>query len=307
MIFGFILTILIICAIINQIIIWEKLPMTVNEYLTGILVKRSNNGAYTQAEEQAYSRITLLINKWAGTIKVSNGWYGYMNALSIEAQKSGSRAKGTAIKGKSDIDIFVSITDRNGQYAIKDLYNNLYDFLRKELAATIPMRKQNVSIGIDYAGCSIDITPAKKYNGSYYTSNGRRFDDHWIYSRKSDSRTLTNIQKHIELVRNSGLAKEIMLLKIWRNQNNLELPSIYLEIFAREVLSSSYFGLESNFITLLTAIRDTVLTRKIVDPSNTTNIISADSNISQSEKQQAKHAAEKSLTLIRDDWRKVIW
>lgn len=281
--------------------------MTVNEYLTNILIKRSNNGAYTQAEEQAYSRMTSLINRWADTIKVSDGWYSYTNALSIEAQKSGSRAKGTAIKGKSDIDIFVSITDKNGQYSIKDLYNNLYDYLRGQLATSISMRKQNVSIGIEYAGCSIDITPAKRYNGSCYISNGRRYDDHWIYSRKNDSRTLTNIQKHIELVRNSGLANEIMLLKIWRNQNNVELPSIYLEIFAKEVLSSSWYGLERNFTSLLTAIRDTVLSRKIVDPSNSNNIISADSNISPAEKQQAKRAAENSLSLMCEDWRKVIW
>ena len=281
--------------------------MTVAEYLNRILAKRSNNGAYTQAEIQAYNRMTSLIDKWADTYKVSDGWYGYKNVLAIEAQKSGSRAKGTAIKGKSDIDIFVSITDKNGSYTIKDLYNDLYDFLRRELETTINMRKQNVSIGIDYSGCSIDITPAKRYNGSYYTLNGRRYDDHWIYSRKSDTRTLTNIQKHIELVQNSGLANEIMLLKIWRNQNNVELPSIYLEIFAKEVLGYNYYTLERNFKTLLTAIKDTVLTRKVVDPSNSSNIISADNNITQSEKQNAKKVAEKSLELMNEDWRKVIW
>lgn len=280
--------------------------MTVREYLEAILAKRSNNGAYTQAEIQAYNRMNGLIEKWAETFKVSNGWY-YEYLITIEAQKSGSRAKGTALKGKSDIDIFVSITDKNGQFAIKDLYNNLYNFLRKQLADSIPMRKQNVSIGIEYFGCSIDLTPAKRYNGSYYTSNGRRYDDHWLYSRKSDSRTLTNIQKHIELVRYSGLTKEMMLLKIWRNENNVELPSIYLEILTTEVLSNYRNGLADNFKTLLSAIRDTVLTRKIVDPSNSANIISDDKNITPQEKQYAKKVAENSLKLMNEDWRKVIW
>lgn len=280
--------------------------MTVREYLDSILAKRSNNGAYTQAEIQAYNRMNSLIEKWAQTFKKFNGW-SYEYPITIEAQKSGSRAKGTAIKGKSDIDIFVSITDKNGQFAIKDLYNNLYNFLRKQLADSIPMRKQNVSIGIEYSGCSIDLTPAKRYNGSYYTSNGRRYDDHWLYSRKSDSRTLTNIQKHIELVRYSGLTNEMMLLKIWRNENNVELPSIYLEILTTEVLSNYRSGLADNFKTLLSAIRDTVLTRKIVDPSNSANIISNDKNITPQEKQYAKKVAENSLKMMNEDWRKVIW
>ena len=280
--------------------------MTVREYLEGILAKRSNNGAYTQAEIQAYNRMYSLIEKWAQTFKKFNGW-SYEYPITIEAQKSGSRAKGTAIKGKSDIDIFISITDKNGQYAIEDLYNNLYSFFRKELADSIPMRKQNVSIGIEYSGCSIDLTPAKRYNGHNYISHGRRYDDHWLYSRKSDSRTLTNIQKHIELVRYSGLTNEMMLLKIWRNENNVELPSIYLEILTTEVLSNYRNGLADNFKSLLSAIRDTVLTRKIVDPSNSTNIISNDKNITPQEKQYAKKVAENSLKLMDDDWRKVIW
>lgn len=290
----------------NHIITNKEKDMTVREYLETILAKRSNNGAYTQAEIQAYNRMNGLIEKWAETFKVSNGWY-YEYLITIEAQKSGSRAKGTALKGKSDIDIFVSITDKNGQFAIKDLYNNLYNFLRKQLADSIPMRKQNVSIGIEYSGCSIDLTPVKRYNGSYYTSNGRRYDDHWLYSRKSDSRTLTNIQKHIELVRYSGLTNEMMLLKIWRNENNVELPSIYLEILTTKVLSSYRSGLADNFKTLLSAIRDTVLTRKIVDPSNSANIISDDKNITPQEKQYAKKVAENSLKLMNEDWRKVIW
>lgn len=290
----------------NHTITNKEKDMTVREYLETILAKRSNNGAYTQAEIQAYNRMNGLIEKWAETFKVSNGWY-YEYLITIEAQKSGSRAKGTALKGKSDIDIFVSITDKNGQFAIKDLYNNLYNFLRKQLADSIPMRKQNVSIGIEYSGCSIDLTPAKRYNGSYYTSNGRRYDDHWLYSRKSDSRTLTNIQKHIELVRYSGLTNEMMLLKIWRNENNVELPSIYLEILTTEVLSNYRSGLADNFKTLLSAIRDTVLTRKIVDPSNSANIISNDKNITPQEKQYAKKVAENSLKMMNEDWRKVIW
>lgn len=280
--------------------------MTVDEYLYGIIANRSNNYSYTQAEEQAYSKMAALIKAWADSIKAYDGIYGFTGALTVELQKSGSRAKGTAIKGKSDIDIFVSITDRKNIYTIENLYESLYDYLKQNLASTNPIRKQNVSIGIKYAGCEIDVTPGKRYNGNYYMSNGRRYDDHWIYSRKNDARRLTNIQKHIDLVRGSGLRNEMMLLKIWRNQNNVELPSIYLEIFTPQVLRGAMSGsISTNFEKLLTAIKDTVQTRKIVDPSNSTNIIS--DGISPQEKLFAKRTAEKSLSLMTEDWRKVIW
>lgn len=49
------------------------------------------------------------------------------------------------------------------------------------------------------------------------------------------------------------------------------------------------------------------MTRKIVDPSNSNNIISNDKNITPQEKQYAKKVAENSLKLMDDDWRKVIW
>ena len=44
----------------------------------------------------------------------------------------------------------------------------------------------------------------------------------------------TNIQKHIDMVRYSGLQNEIMLIKMWRSCHGLDLPSIYIEILANE-------------------------------------------------------------------------
>ena len=180
---------------------------TVDEYLNNLLIKKSNNNGYTQNEERAYSYMYDLINRWKQSF---NNTY-YWNNIQIEMQKSGSKAKGDAIKGKSDIDIFVSITDRNNTYSVKDYYENLYNFLKPHFINE-NIRKQNVSIGVTYAGCSIDITPGKRVNYNSFNFNNS-YSDHNIYSRKNDSITLTNIQKHIDLVRNSGLTKEMMVLR----------------------------------------------------------------------------------------------
>lgn len=276
--------------------------MTLDEYLAEIIKKRSNNGEYSEAEARAFSRLKRLIIKWAETLNADDS---IPAEIAVEVLPAGSRAKGTAIRGKSDLDLFVSVTDRAGDHPIRELYYSLYEFLRASLPERVAMRRQDVSIGLKYRGRKIDVTVGKRYNGSYYTSDGRRYDDHWIYSRRRDARMLTNIQKHIELVKYSGLADEIMLLKIWKDENGINLPSIYFEIFAKEVLGASEAGLGENFTALLSAIEAGVTTRRIVDPSNSANVISAD--IPQEEKEKAKLAAARTLELLAEDPRKGIW
>ena len=222
-------------------------------------------------------------------------------------EKSGSRAKGDAIKGKSDIDIFVSIDDKDNAYTVKDYYESLYTFLKSKLPKE-SMRKQNVSIGMSYAGCSVDITPGKRIKQALVI-NIMSYYDHYIYSRKNDKNTKTNIQKHIALVKGSGLADIMMLLKIWRNCHGLELPSIAIEIITAEVLkNSNKCGLYNKFKFVLEVLRDTIMDRKIIDPANSNNNI-ADS-MSLKEKQIIRDTAIESLGYDEGErvWTsKIVW
>jgi hypothetical protein len=153
------------CEIIQKVIEREKQigeNMTAREYLLGLIQKKQNNYDYSEAEKRTYQKIWSWINEWKQS---TNNRYNL--TIQIEAQKSGSRAKGTALKGKCDIDIFVSITDRDNTYTNKEYYNGLYDFLKSKIGNNA-IRKQNVSIGLNYAGCDIDVTPAKKINTFLY-------------------------------------------------------------------------------------------------------------------------------------------
>lgn len=276
---------------------------TVDEYLNNLLIKKSNNNGYTQNEERAYSYMYDLINRWKQSF---NNTY-YWNNIQIEMQKSGSKAKGDAIKGKSDIDIFVSITDRNNTYSVKDYYENLYNFLKPHFNNE-NIRKQNVSIGVTYAGCSIDITPGKRVNYNSFNVNNS-YSDHNIYSRKNNSITLTNIQKHIDLVQHSGLTKEMMILKIWRNCHNLELPSIAIEIIVNDVLKyNRTYSLYVNVKKVLESLRDTIISRKIMDPANSNNNIA--NTMTSSEKEEIRKIAIQSLNYDYGDTvtiSKIVW
>lgn len=284
--------------------------MSADDYLKSLVVKKANSSIYTQNEEQAFSRISKWVNEWFNSLCPSyTSAFGYFssNKLTCEIQKSGSRAKGTSLKGKSDIDIFISITDSDNKYTVKEYYESLYEFLKPKFEGTHnTIRLQNVSLGLEYAGCDIDITPAKKLNiTSYIGADYTRYNDHFIYSRKRDCRMQTNIQKHIDMVRYSGLQNEIMLIKMWRSCHGLDLPSIYIEILANEVLPTykRLWSISENIWTLLKALRDTIETRIIIDPSNTNNIIS--DSLTQREKLEIKKAAADSLQ--KQYWEQIIW
>ena len=275
--------------------------MSANDYLNSIIAKYDKNHDYNSNEENAFNRLKTIISEWFNSSMSVNSAYSFYYSPQMDVQKSGSRAKGTAIKGSSDMDMFLSITDRNNEDTLENYYNEIYDFLYNK---GYKVRKQNVSIGIKYYGYDIDIVPAKKTNQSSYTKDFRSYYDHWLWSNKKQQRTKTNIQKHIDIVRNNSLQKYVMLTKIWRNNHDLDFPSIYIELMVYEALNKKrQYDLANDFYYILGYIRDNIENKKIVDPSNSQNIIS--DTLSFSEKSAIKKAVVDSFA--KQYWEQIIW
>lgn len=111
-------------------------------YLRQILARqRADTGPNSPARAvQAYLRPSLL--RWAGKSLVS-------------MEPSGSFAKGTAIRGGTDIDIFASLSSTVTE-SLEVIYNTLFNRLKEE---GFNPRKQNVSIGIKVrAPCVSDMS-----------------------------------------------------------------------------------------------------------------------------------------------------
>ncbi len=254
--------------------------MTADQYLLSIVRKYRITG-----DVDSLTRFTVLlplqteISKWAGAT---------LNDTSI----SGSRAKGTAIKLSSDIDLFISLkSDTQGN--LKDIYNSLYNHFYSK---GIPCRRQNVSIGIDYQGHSIDLVPARKHKGNT--------NDHSLYRSKADSWTQTNVNTHITLVKNSGRLNEIIALKIWRKLHKLEFPSIYLELTVLDALyNRNKQQPANNFLTVLEYLRDSFVSSIVIDPANSNNKLSDD--LYKYEKEAIARKATESLG--EKSWDGIIW
>lgn len=230
--------------------------MTANEYLYYIL------NLYKERDLSEYSyliaqlKVHLRNRAWNCLIEILDSW---------------SRAKWTAIRLSSDIDFLVSLVHNcnESNWWLDVIYKSLYDTLKIYYSN---IRKQNVSFRIKLDNLEVDITPARKH---LWNTN-----DHSLYVSKEKRRKKTNIQKHINDISNSGRTNEIKLLKIWRELNKLEFPSIYMEYLVINILSGkskSGEALENNFRYLLSELakdRWNPLDNRIIDPANTNNVLS---------------------------------
>lgn len=234
-------------------------------YLIGILNKYQPKDLSVFAYE--LNNLKSILKTWA-------------NTCYIQIFDSGSRAKGTAISIASDVDYVISLTnscnrDSGGLGAI---YQSLYERLKQSYPES---RKQNVSVRIHLNQgflqnnqLEIDVTPARIHTGNT--------NDHSIWISKRGSWQQTNIHKHINDVRNSGREYEIKLLKIWRELNQLDFPSIYLEyLVINHLLKYKPKGLDfltSNFIYLISELANTdtwpLWNLTVTDPANSNNILS---------------------------------
>lgn len=254
--------------------------MTGDEYLSKKISEYRLAPGTSSPAVKVKDTLEPVIKAWAGS-----------HLLGIEF--SGSYAKDTAIRGTTDVDIFIPF-DQGETRTLKDLYDGLYTYLINKGYYTA--RKQNVSIGISVDGLKVDLIPAKRQDGyqNYFS----------VWKNKQQTWTQTNIKSHIDTVRNSGRLDEIRAIKIWRKNHNLDFPSFYLEMTVIKAVNGRYTNqLASNVWAALEYIRDKLETTNVEDPANTNNLVSDD--LSSTEKYLVANAARTSLT--KRYWEEIIW
>lgn len=254
--------------------------MTANTYLNGILNKYHVNDITPHSYD--ISILHSRLKDWANSC--------YINIIT-----SGSTAKGTAVSLSSDVDYLISLTSSCNN-KLEEIFNSLHEMLDKHYT----IRRQNVSFGINLNGLKIDVTAAKKRSGN--TNN------HSIFVSKVNSWKKTNIQKHINDISKSGRTNEIKIIKIWRELNSLEFPSIYIEyLLTQNILKNkSLKNLSGNVFHILTELsknQGNPLYSRLVDPANSNNILS--DILTEVEK---KHIIAKAKSSIKEEqWGNIVY
>ena len=251
--------------------------MTADQYIRDVINKKKSKNLTFY--DPRLTEIKNVIREWAG-----HDLY--------KIKLSGSCLKKTAIKGKSDCDLFISMKSDISD-TLSELYYSLDEHVRD---AGYKTRLQNVSIAIRTNGLDIDLVPARIQQGYY--------NYHSLYTRKYDSWLKTNIDIHIKQVLDSGRQNEIIALKIWRTLNHVKFPSIYLDMVVIHALKHKRrTDTANNFLKVLEFLTDEFWNTPFVDPSNTNNIVS--DLIDENQKEKICNTACKSLN--QNHWKNIIW
>ena len=123
-----------------------------------------------------------------------------------------------------------------------------------------------------------------------------------MYRRRADTWTQTNVTNHIATVRNGGRLLEARILKLWRNKNNLDFPSFYLELATISALRGSRGTLSENVWKAFEYFRADFAQARIVDPANTNNVISDD--LSATAKAAVARTAARAVQA--SDWNQIV-
>ncbi len=250
--------------------------MTGDSYLEGVLARHTL--VPTFAISVATSVIVPSLRQWAGR---------WLNDIYF----TGSVAKGTAISGATDLDIFISLKPDTPD-TLQEIYDRLFGWANDH--SWMP-RQQNVSVGINFLGAKIDLVPGQLQQGfTYY---------HSLWRRKAQTWTQTAPEIHIRHVRNSGRTREIRAIKIWRKSHNLDFPSFYLELTVMDGLSGCGWNLASNVQRALAYIAANLTQSRVEDPANTNNLISDDLTYAE----KLTIATQAQLSHDERNWMYTIW
>ena len=253
--------------------------MTADDYLRSLLSSYAVDLTPKSPALKAAKKVLPHVEKWGGP-------------HIVDVKASGSFAKGTAVHGGCDIDLFVSLSSTVGT-SLGDIYFGLLNHIQQ---SGFNARQQNVSIGVDVDGFHVDLVPARRQ--SQYGA------DHSLYRSRVPTWTKTNIDVHIRTVQASARQDEIRIMKLWKLRHGVRFPSFYLEIAVLEALHGARHGdLASNVWKVLGFLAGSFETTTFMDPANTANCISED--LTAVERRAVKKQAAASLAA--KTWEQVVW
>lgn len=179
----------------------------------------------------------------------------------------GSKAKGTMIREAYDLDIITYFPndDTAAGETLEDIYNNVRTALSKEYmveqkpSALRIKDNSKESLGVDF---HIDVVPGR------YTDDSK--SDVFLYRSSGDKKRLkTNLDIHLNHVKDSGVIETIRLMKLWRIRNGLSVTHFALELLIIKLLKKKQsLSLTKQLEYVWTEMRDNIDNLSIEDPAN---------------------------------------
>ena len=196
---------------------------------------------------------------------------------------SGSYAKHTAINTKFDLDVVIPFK-KDSFSTLEDMFEDIFDFLYDKYSDEATVRKQKVSIGIEFFAdddgdvISIDIVPGRELNKDQYDEDYKLNlyvnSKYGLISEKSYIQT--NIKAQIDHIKNKENERKIIrLLKIWKSSNNEDYKSFLFELITIKAFDKANISgnLWEKLEAVMKYIRDNITKEdfSLKDPGNSGN------------------------------------
>jgi hypothetical protein len=252
--------------------------VTVEQYAASVVGKYQVIPGAGSAPHRAADAVIPVLKEWANQ---------YLLGITL----SGAYAHNTAISLSSSVDVLISLSPIPGM-EMKAVFWNLLEFLTKH---NLKAHTRQVSMQVQSQGLNVDVIPA------YRDPAGSGC---LLHNKRSESAIRTDPARHVHLVANSGRTQEICALKIWRERNSLEFPSLYLELSVIQALEGERFGqLSDNISTVFRYLSSRFRSASVRDPANSDNVVSDD--VADVDKQGIAKAAR--VALYEENWKKIFW
>ncbi len=237
--------------------------MIADEYLNKVLEAQNLNEEGKELRELRRHRQdveSLLCSKFGTSPRIRYG---------------GSKAKGTMILESYDLDIhcYFARDDTMPGDSLEEIYENV----AKALEATYFVDRKRSALRLTSKRGStrdldlhIDVVPGRFIDG----------DDGDVFLHQNEGskeRLQTNLDVHIEHIRDSGVTDAIRLAKLWKVRNGLlQVKTFILELLIVDLLKKhKKAGLERQIEIVFTAFRDEISDLSVIDPANSNNDLSA--------------------------------
>lgn len=146
----------------------------------------------------------------------------------------GSKAKGTMNRESYDLDLicYFPCDDSAAGETLEDIYNNTRTALEADYLVepkTSALRLRSKDAAKLWKSLQIDVVPGR------FTDDSK--SDCFLHQESGTKERLkTNLQVHIDHVRDSGVVDAIRLLKLWKVRKNLRVKQFAFELVVVELL-----------------------------------------------------------------------
>jgi hypothetical protein len=185
---------------------------------------------------------------------------------SASIRYGGSRAKGTLIKESYDLDIVFYVPNDNNEAG--GTLSEIFDNVRNKLAENYYVEPKTSAIRLrgkdDKVDFHIDVVPGR------YVDDSK--SDCFIHQNGGDKdRLKTNLDVHVEHVRDSGVVPAVRLLKLWRVRRGLSIKQFVFELLVIHLLKAKKDeSLDAQLKHVWTSLKEAAEPIGIEDPANPT-------------------------------------